>query len=184
MTDGKVKGEKIGKTKLIASLKEYEGIKVEAEVEVIHEDQEGNENHELQIVFEEELKLTDNILTGIGFETSKESFLTKITTNGQVKFLDINGNELTGELLGTGTKIIIEKEEQKQEYTLLIYGDVTGDGKISPSDYVKVKNKILDKETMDEIFILASDVTKDNNISPSDYVKIKNTILGKETIEQ
>lgn len=184
ITEGKVRGEKIGKTKLIASLKEYDMIKVEAEVEVIHEDQEGNENHELQIVFEEGLKFTDNILTGIGFETSKESFLTKITTNGQVKFLDINGNELTGELLGTGTKIIIEKEEQKQEYTLLIYGDVTGDGKISPSDYVKVKNKILDKETMDEIFILASDVTKDNNISPSDYVKIKNTILGKETIEQ
>ena len=63
------------------------------------------------------------------------------------------------------------------EYTIVIYGDVTGDGKVSPSDYVRVKNKIIGSESLIGCFERAGDVTGDGNISPSDYVKIKNHIL-------
>lgn len=61
-----------------------------------------------------------------------------------------------------------------------IKGDANGDGKISPADYVMVKNYILKKYTFtDPAKQSAADATGDGKISPADYVKIKNMILGK-----
>ena len=61
-------------------------------------------------------------------------------------------------------------------------GDVNGDGKISPADYVKVKNKITGASSMNAVTEKAADVNKDGKISPADYVKIKNQITGASKI--
>ena len=57
-------------------------------------------------------------------------------------------------------------------------GDVNNDGKISPTDYVLVKNHIMQiKELQTEREKKAADVNKDGKISPTDYVLIKNHIM-------
>ena len=71
-----------------------------------------------------------------------------------------------------------------ETYFIVIYGDVNGDGNITPSDYVKVKNSILKIENLNSVYKLAGDVNKKDGITPSDYVKIKNKILGTENIVQ
>ncbi len=59
-------------------------------------------------------------------------------------------------------------------------GDANGDGKISPADYLIVKNYILGKYNFtDSAKKAAADATGDGKVSPADYLKIKNTILGK-----
>ena len=58
-------------------------------------------------------------------------------------------------------------------------GDVNGDGKITPADYVKVKNHIMGKSKLTGDSLKAADMNKDGKITPADYVKIKNTIMGK-----
>lgn len=63
-------------------------------------------------------------------------------------------------------------------------GDVNNDGKITPADYVKVKNHIMKKSTLTGKALTAADVNKDGNITPADYVKIKNHIMGKSTIKE
>ena len=82
-------------------------------------------------------------------------------------------------LVGTGAKIKINGVEK---YIIVKLGDVSGDGKITPSDYVKVKNKIMGVNSMDNITESAADVNKDGKITPSDYVKIKNHIMKVSTI--
>lgn len=57
-------------------------------------------------------------------------------------------------------------------------GDVNGDGKITPADYVRVKNHILGKSKLTGDALKAADMNKDGKITPADYVKIKNRILG------
>lgn len=67
---------------------------------------------------------------------------------------------------------------------LLVYGDVNGDGNIYATDYVKIKNHIMDKSKLTGIYKKAADVNRDGNIYATDYVKIKNSIMGKGSIQQ
>lgn len=63
--------------------------------------------------------------------------------------------------------------------TEIIKGDVNLDGQITPADYVKVKNHIMKKSTLDGDALKAADMNDDGQITPADYVKIKNIIMGK-----
>ena len=57
-------------------------------------------------------------------------------------------------------------------------GDVNNDGRISPTDYVLIKNHIMQKQLLEtERQKKAADVNKDGKISPTDYVLIKNHIM-------
>lgn len=90
----------------------------------------------------------------------------------------ITGGTNTSSVFGTGAKITLEGKK----YNLVMLGDVNGDGKISPADYVKVKNKITGASSMNAVTEKAADVNKDGKISPADYVKIKNQITGASKI--
>ena len=61
----------------------------------------------------------------------------------------------------------------------ILLGDVNQDGSITPSDYVKVKNYIMKKTSLEGKALQAADMNQDGSITPADYVKIKNTIMGK-----
>ena len=90
-----------------------------------------------------------------------------------IKVTDKNGNELEKEsVLGTGSKI-------NDTYTVVMLGDVNGDAKLSPTDYVFIKNHIMQtKELENEIDKKAADMNDDQKISPTDYVWIKNYIMN------
>lgn len=90
----------------------------------------------------------------------------------------ITGGKNKSSVFGTGAKINLEGKT----YNLVMLGDVNGDGKISPADYVKVKNKITGASSMNATTEKAADVNKDGKISPADYVKIKNQITGSSKI--
>lgn len=90
----------------------------------------------------------------------------------------ITGGKNTSSIFGTGAKISLDGKT----YNLVMLGDVSGDGKITPADYVKVKNKITGASSMNTVVEKAADVNKDGKISPADYVKIKNQITGASKI--
>ena len=64
-------------------------------------------------------------------------------------------------------------------YTFIIVGDLSGDGKISTSDYVRLWNH-LDRSVSytinDEIVLKAADISGDSRLSTSDYVKLWNRL--------
>lgn len=91
-----------------------------------------------------------------------------IITNGDTTLTDPTA------LVGTGTTITINEKT----YTIIKYGDVNGDGKLSPSDYVKVKNHIMKVSTLVDSYLIGADMNMDGKISPADYVKVKNAIMG------
>ncbi len=91
---------------------------------------------------------------------------------------DIYGATTTSSILGTGIKI----ELNGTAYNLVILGDVSGDGKTSPADYVRVKNKIMGVTSMDAVTEKAADVNRDGKVSPADYVQIKNHIMNVKRI--
>lgn len=58
-------------------------------------------------------------------------------------------------------------------------GDVNNDGKLTPADYVKVKNHIMGNSKLSGKALTAADMNKDGKVTPADYVKIKNEIMNK-----
>ena len=106
-------------------------------------------------------------------ESVKEKY-----TNGNITVKNAKGEVVTSGNIGTGYKITISGKE----YTVVKLGDTNGDGTITPSDYVKVKNHITGTSKLKNEYGLAADTNSDNNITPADYVKIKNQITKSSNI--
>ena len=71
-----------------------------------------------------------------------------------------------------------EENQPEKEVIEVEIGDVNSDGKISPTDYVLIKNHIMQiKLLQTDNEKKAADVNKDGKISPTDYVLIKNHIM-------
>ena len=94
------------------------------------------------------------------------------------KVIDVSGKEVTSGNVGTGYTV----KNEDTTYTIVKLGDVDRDGKITSLDYVKIKNNIMGKSTLDGNAKLGADCDLDNKITSLDYVKIKNNIMGKSKI--
>lgn len=101
-----------------------------------------------------------------------------------ISFKDASGNEISNGTISTNMKFTLEFNQRQYNYTVVIKGDVNGDGLIYATDYVKIKNHIMGKTRLQGAYLKAADINNDNNIYATDYVRIKNYIMGKGTIEQ
>mgnify|MGYP004532570721 FL=1 len=88
----------------------------------------------------------------------------------------VDGTDISNsnDFIGTGMSITIDNKT----YIAVKLGDVNGDGSITPSDYVKIKNNIMGVTSLTGASQKSADVNKDGTISPADYVKIKNYIMN------
>lgn len=59
-------------------------------------------------------------------------------------------------------------------------GDVNGDGKLSPADYIKIKNHIMKTNILSGAPLKAADANGDGKITPADYINVKNKIMGQK----
>lgn len=99
-------------------------------------------------------------------------------------FTDAQNNEISDTIIGTGMKFTIIIDGIEYTYTVIIKGDVNGDGLIYATDYVKVKNHIMGKSKLTDAYLMAADINNDGKIYATDYVQIKNHIMGKTPITQ
>ena len=77
-------------------------------------------------------------------------------------------------------KLMIDKVVY-DELTIVVRGDMNGDGYITVADQTTVKNMILGKVEKTFINQKAADVTLDSMITVADMTKVKNYILGTES---
>ncbi len=202
--NGNIEAKKEGKVKVIVKAKENEEIKKEINVTVVRKMEDW------EIHFDNSLRVEGLEISGIEYSTennlkNKVSDLQElITTDLELEFQDNKGNILKeNDLLGTGSRILVRertKKENKEEneekivekkgnilriYTILIYGDSNGDGKINSVDLLKIQRHILELEKLEGIYIKASNVRKTGTKPTSvDLLLIQRHILGYQKIEQ
>jgi uncharacterized protein YjdB len=140
------------------------------------------------IYVDNSLKLENNTITKIDLSNNNVSDIKKkITTDYDIVFTSINGNDLKdSEKVGTGTKIQFkENGKVEEEYVVLVYGDVDGSGTINARDLLMLQRYILGKTTLEDIQVKASIIDKVSQApKAADLLKIQRHILGKYTIEQ
>lgn len=183
--DGKIKGANIGETNV--TFKTVDGEKsVTAKIKVIDISDSDF------LTFDESLRVDDinNQISKIEPNTKTSGLFNKITYNKDnydVVIKNINGEVISDDtLIGTGTTINLVTKDTKdiiQTYTVIIYGDVNGDGKITAMDYTLIKNHIMDvKKINNKYESEGADVSGDGKITSMDYTLIKNHIMDVKHI--
>lgn len=115
-------------------------------------------------------------LVGLSQGTKLKELKEKLTN------LTININGANDDsILKTGQVITISDGNTTFSFTISISGDVDGDGEIGATDYVKIKNYIMEKEnsSLNIAQSIAADVDENDSIGATDYVKIKNSIMER-----
>lgn len=126
----------------------------------------------------------DGTIKGIKIETTTAQLVANLANDSaDIKICDLNGIEVTGGVLCTGmtVKLIIDGIV-RDELTIIILGDVNGDGKISITDYTLVRLDILGLKSLAGVFNKAGDINEDGKISITDYTLIRLDILGLKNI--
>ena len=180
--NGIVVAKQEGKTTITSSSKENEEIKAECNVIVVRK-MEDSEIH-----FDSSLNINSLEITGIDY--NKNTVLDikqKITTDLKIEFVNYKNEILQdSDLVGTGTKIrVLENDNLLREYTIILYGDVNGDGKINSVDLLVLQRHILEISPIEDIYIKAANVRKNSSKPTSvDLLLIQRHILGLQIINQ
>ncbi len=123
-------------------------------------------------------------LKGVNIGTSVSGLKANLTNDAaDIKVYDVSGNEYTGALVSTGMKVkLVIGGTVRDELTIVILGDVSGDGYISIADYTLTRLDILRLKALVGAYVQASDVNGDGVISIADYTLIRLDILGLKSI--
>ena len=142
-----------------------------------------------QIIFDESLKINGNIITGLDYRAiSVQNVRNKITTNLSVEMYNYRGEFINyTQNIGTGGKILF-KDELGQiiyEYNVVLFGDVTGDGRINSIDLLVLQRHILRLQPLNGLFLKAANTTQDGRAPSSvDLLRIQRHILRLQTLPQ
>ncbi len=87
--------------------------------------------------------------------------------------LSLSGTK--GDFVGTGGTLTCHDTD----YTIVVKGDVNGDGRITSSDYIRIKKYIGGTAQLTGASFLAADIDSNNTIKSADYIKIKAHFAGR-----
>lgn len=121
-------------------------------------------------------EIKDNMILNISQLTTVDDFKSLITVNRRVYIVNKDGIEQAGEnIVGTGMKLKVEDEDI--EYTIVVIGDVNGDGKRTVTDLAKAKLHIIEKEILEGEYLQALDVDKNGEIGITDIAVLKMSLI-------
>lgn len=110
-------------------------------------------------------------------------FLEGIKNNATVKVFKGNEQVEETEILATGMKIRqYSGNTVTDELTIVVTGDITGNGRVGLTDYVRIKSHLLGKTVLEGEYAAAADVNADGRLSLTDYIGIKAHLLEKQEI--
>jgi hypothetical protein len=82
--------------------------------------------------------------------------------------------------ISTGAEISYNSERM----TVVIYGDLNGDGDIDSADLLKMRQHLLGKSKLNGAYKEAGSVTHSSTIDSADLLRMRQHLLGTKKIEQ
>ena len=113
-----------------------------------------------------------NYLTGVSPSTSVSS----LTTSGYTVY---NGStKVTSGLVGTGMTAV----SNGTSVTIVVTGDVSGDGRITITDVVKLQSSVAGASKLSGAYAKAGDINGDGKVTITDVVQAAQVTVGQRTI--
>ena len=181
LDDGTVTANKAGETTIYAVTEDDSAI-AECKVTV-------SKSPNLSLCFKETATIgldTAGNLRGIPLKGNTVDFVASQlrNTKSSLKFVKADGTVLTGEnKVGTGTKVLLmDGGRELDSLTIVLTGDVDGNGQVNVPDVSKVARFVVGKETPDALQNVAADVNGDGKVNNRDAAYLLRYTVGKETI--
>ena len=125
-------------------------------------------------------ELQGSLLTNVKPATPVRSLLNQFT-NKTLKVLDSSGNEITGfQQVGTGATVNLYADGRLlKSVTVVVRGDVDGNGKVDTTDYMRIKAAFFEEITLTALQEVAADVDESGSVDTTDYMRIKAHFLDQ-----
>lgn len=129
----------------------------------------------------EKYEIDDKYITKIQPKTTVMEFKIAIETNAtEIKIYNKNNETINDdEKIGTGMKVELKNGNETKTFTVIVRGDINGDGETDFTDILKINQARLNKIILEEMYSIAADVTEDGKVDFIDIVKINKFRLHK-----
>ncbi|MDL2225596.1 dockerin type I domain-containing protein [Eubacteriales bacterium OttesenSCG-928-M02] len=128
-----------------------------------------------------------NNICGVGEGTSASTLLGKITANNcaSVRIVSAGGSVTSG-TVGTGCRVQLLNSSGGvvKEYTVLVYGDTNGTGKVDISDLLRIQKNILGFTSLSGAYATAADTNRNGKVDIQDLLQVRKQLLGLSKINQ
>jgi hypothetical protein len=133
-------------------------------------------------------KISGTKISNIVVGSTVTDFLVGVNVRSDTTLVVRNSSDtatlVTDNPVGTGTIVKVTTGDVTTQYTMVIYGDVTGDGKINLSDLVSIRNNILGVGDIQGNYKSAGDLYDENNITLNGLVGVMSYVSQAGTINQ
>ena len=133
------------------------------------------------------VKSDGTYFSGIELGTNINTLIDKIKSlnaRATVTIKNSSGTIKNNQAFATGDVVSITSAGETKEYTVVIYGDTNGDGKINVLDLLVIQKHILGVSNLKDAKGKAADSSHDGKINALDLLKVQKHILEVSTIEQ
>ena len=125
----------------------------------------------------------DGLLIGVKEKTTVSELLSNFKNSDNVKVY--KGDETASDTSYVGTAftvVLCNGEETVHSVTVVVKGDVSGNGQVDPIDYQRVRRYLAGKYSLEGAYLEAAKVSGKNNVTPIDYQRIRRHINGNYNI--
>ena len=142
-----------------------------------------------EIIFNEAVKINGSEITGLDYlDTTAGNIRSKVDTTFMLEIYNNKGQLVSDEQsIGTGSKLVFLDDEDKvvSEYTVILYGDANGDGKINSVDLLVIQRHILRIQTFEGVYLKAGNAQRNGrNPTSVDLLIIQRHILKLQELIQ
>ncbi|MBE6903481.1 MAG: hypothetical protein E7480_02625 [Ruminococcaceae bacterium] len=119
-------------------------------------------------------EVENDVITNIDANTTVADLLKemKAANNANVQFENTVDSKV-----GTGATVTFTVDGEEKTYSVLIEGDVTGDGEANVLDLIQMRNDLLNKINLDGLFKTACDSDSDGYVSIIDLLNFKKELF-------
>lgn len=130
-------------------------------------------------------RISGSMISGIPTGTDAAAFISGLgLTAGTATVCQADGTTVNTGIVGTGNIVRISNGASTRTYTIVIYGDVSGDGVVNALDLLRVQKHIIGASPLSGVYLEAANVKKTGSVSALDLLKIQKHIIGAAPIEQ
>lgn len=135
--------------------------------------------------FQTSYRISGTTISGVPLGTDAAALVSGLgLTAGTATVYKSDGTTVHTGVVGTGNIVRITNGASTLTYTVVIYGDVTGDGVVNALDLLKVQKHIIGAGSLSGVYLEAANVKKNGTVSALDLLKIQKHIIGAAPIEQ
>ena len=128
----------------------------------------------ITLVSASDYSMENTCVMGVAQKTTVQTLL-KQFENTDLKVVDQDGNVISDtSIVGTGTTVnLYDGTKLVDSVTIVVLGDVDGNGIVDATDYLRIKSVFLGKFTMNDVERKAADVDSNGVIDTTDYIRVK-----------